>query len=255
MRSSYVAGEATGQGVQGRDRELMSVHVKNQLMDYFRTRDVRPGDQILSEPEIVELFKVGRSTAREAVKLLEHEGMVEVRPGRGRFLTSLAAATVERPITRFESVTEMLRGLGYEPQTLVLSVEEDAPDEAEQQALRLSADDAVVRVTRLRSDRDEPLVFSVSTMSREHIPGPVKHVNWAESLVDTFGQMGRPLAFATARLQAVTLPMELQQKYSLDGYDPWLLITETAITATGEPALYATDYHRGDLFAFNVLRR
>jgi GntR family transcriptional regulator len=253
MTSSYAASEASG--VQGRERELMSVHVRNQLMDHFRTHDIRPGDQILSEPEIVELFKVGRSTAREAVKLLEHEGMVEVRPGRGRFLTSLAAATVERPITRFESVTEMLRGLGYEPLTLVLSVEEGPPTEAEQVALKLSADASVVRVARLRSDGEEPLVLSVSTLIREHIPGPVKHLNWGGSLVEIFTQIGRPLAFATARFQAVNLPEDLRTRFSLDGHDPWLLITETAITATGEPALYAMDYHRGDLFAFNVLRR
>ena len=237
------------------DRELMSVQVKNQLIAYFAEHDVRPGDQILSEPEIVELFKVGRSTAREAVKLLEHEGLVEVRPGRGRFLTSLAAATVERPITRFESVTEMLRGLGYEAQTMVLGVQEGNPDAAERDALRLSDDDRVVRITRLRSHDEEPLVFSVATVLRDHIPGPAKHMDWSGSLTEIYSRIGRPLSFSTARLQAVNLPAEVCARYSLDGYDPWLLITETVITAAGEPVLYAKDYHRGDLFAFNVLRR
>jgi GntR family transcriptional regulator len=231
------------------------MHVRNELLHYFEAHNMRPGDQILSEPDIVELFKVGRSTAREALKLLEHEGMVKVRPGRGRFLTSLAAATVERPITRFESVTEMLRGLGYEPQTLVLSIEEGTPTEAEQSSLRLTPDDSVVRVTRLRSDGEQPLVFSISTLNRRHIAGPVKHLHWGGSLVEIFRQIGRPLSFATARIEALCLPADLQQKYSLQGHDPWLLTTETVVTATGEPALYALDYHRGDLFAFNVLRR
>lgn len=255
MTFSRAAGEADGQAVQARDRQLLSVHVKNQLMHYFGTHNVRPGDQILSEPDIVELFKVGRSTAREAVKLLEHEGMVEVRPGRGRFLTSLAAATVERPITRFESVTDMLKGLGYEPVTMVLSVEEGAPDQAEREALKLSPDEAVVRITRLRSDGEQPLVLSIATVIRDHIPGPVKHMDWSDSLTEICGRLGRPLSFATARLQAVNLPDDLRKKFSLEGYDPWLLITETVITAAGEAALYAMDYHRGDLFAFNVLRR
>jgi GntR family transcriptional regulator len=51
------------------------------------------------------------------------------------------------------------------------------------------------------------------------------------------------------------MPGDLKQWYSLEGYDPWFLITKTAVTANGEPVLYAQDYHRGDTFSFNVLRR
>jgi GntR family transcriptional regulator len=90
---------------------------------------------------------------------------------------------------------------------------------------------------------------------RDHIPGPVKHLDWSGSLTEIYGRLGRPLAFATARLQAVNLPAEVRKQYSLEDYDPWLLITETVITAAGEPVLFAKDYHRGDVFAFNVLRK
>ena len=38
--------------------------------------------------------------ASRALKLLEHVGLAEVRPGLGRNLTSVAAATVDRPTTR-----------------------------------------------------------------------------------------------------------------------------------------------------------
>src|SRR3954454_6413989 len=167
------AGRQTA-GVGGRG--LMSVQVRDKLIEYFRENDTKPGDQILSEPEIVELFRVGRSTAREAVKLLEHEGLVEVRPGLGRFLTSLATATVDRPVTRFESVSDLLNSLGYSAQTLVLSVDEHQPDAAELEALKLAPGETVVRLVRLRSDGEQPLIFSIDTISRSRIPGPIKHI-------------------------------------------------------------------------------
>jgi GntR family transcriptional regulator len=233
----------------------MSVQVRDRLITYFRENGTKPGDQILSEPEIVELFKVGRSTAREAVKLLEHEGLVEVRPGLGRFLTSLATATVDRPITRFESVTDLLRSLGYDAQTLVLSVEEDGPDALEREALKLSEGDTIVRLVRLRSSGEEPLIFSIDTISRSRIPGPIKYVDWSGSVSTFLHDQGYPLSFSAARLQAVNMPADLKERYSLQGHDPWFLITETAVTANGEPVLYAQDYHRGDTFSFNVLRR
>ena len=235
---------------------LMSVHLRDALTEHFRAEGMKPGDRVPSEPEIVEQFKVGRSTAREALKLLEHDGLVEVRPGLGRFLTSLTAATVDRPITRFESSSAMLRGLGRNPRTLVLSVVEEVPDDTERAALELTGADAlVVRVTRLRSEGDEPLIFSEDTLVRDHVPGPVKHVDWTGSITAMCRDQGRPLAFSTARIQAVTLHEAAAQRYSLGAYDPWLLITETVYSARGEPVLFAKDYHRSDLFSFNVLRR
>ena len=202
--SSQVGGVIPIIGQHG----LMSMHLRDALMDHFRAKGMKPGDRVPSEPEIVEQFRVGRSTAREALKLLEHDGLVEVRPGLGRFLTSLTAASVDRPITRFEATSTMLEGLGRHPQTLVLSVVEGAPDDAERSALGLADDAQVIRVTRLRSENDEPLMFSEDTLVREHIPGPVKHVDWTGSITALFRDHGRELSFSTARIQAVNLPEE-----------------------------------------------
>lgn len=56
-------------------------------------------------------------------------------------------------------------------------------------------------------------------------------------------------------IRAVDLPQEARDRYQLSGFGPWLLITETAVTPAGIHILYAQDYHRGSIFAFNVLRR
>jgi GntR family transcriptional regulator len=229
--------------------------VRDALVEYFEENGARPGDRVLSEPEIVEQFRVGRSTAREALKLLEHDGIVEVRPGLGRFLTSLSAATVNRPITRFESASDMLRELGYRAQTLVLSVEEGVPTETERTALGLDEGEPVIRVERLRSEGDSPLVYSVATVVRAQVPGPARHIDWSGSITTFLKDQGRELSFSTATIHAVEMPAETATKYSLGGFGPWIFITETAYSISGEPTLYAQDYHRGDLFSFNVLRR
>ena len=80
-------------------------------------------------------------------------------------------------------------------------------------------------------------------------------MDWSGSVSAFLRDQGYPLSFSAARLQAVNMPADLRRRYSLEGHDPWFLITETAVTASGEPVLYAQDYHRGDTFSFNVLRR
>ncbi|MBU5591652.1 FadR family transcriptional regulator [Clostridium sp. MSJ-4] len=45
-----------------------------------------PGQKIPTEPELMELFGVGRSTLREAIKVLSSSGLLEVRQGEGTFV-------------------------------------------------------------------------------------------------------------------------------------------------------------------------
>ncbi len=49
-------------------------------------RGYRPGERILTERQIADMFKVPRSVVREAVMMLEIEGLVEVRKGSGIYL-------------------------------------------------------------------------------------------------------------------------------------------------------------------------
>lgn len=51
------------------------------LLGHLKTRDKIP-----SEPELMTLFDVGRSTVREAVKVLANQGLLEVKQGEGTFV-------------------------------------------------------------------------------------------------------------------------------------------------------------------------
>ena len=237
------------------DRRPMSAQLRDRLVDDFTSRGLSPGDRLPTEAEIAERFTVGRSTAREALKLLEQEGVVVAEQGRGRFLSTLGVLKVERPITRFESVTAMLQALGYRTRTLVLAVAEGPPTPAERRALALRGRARVVRLERLRSASDDPLVYTVETVPREVLPGPLRHVDWTGSLTELLGAHGHLPVSSAARIQAVDLPEETAGRYTLSGLGPWRMVTETAVTNAGRPVLHAADYHRGAAFAFHVVRR
>ena len=50
------------------------------------------GDKLPTEPELMKTFKVGRSSIREAVKLLVNMGVVQVRQGAGTFVAEASDA-------------------------------------------------------------------------------------------------------------------------------------------------------------------
>jgi GntR family transcriptional repressor for pyruvate dehydrogenase complex len=47
---------------------------------------MKPGEKIPGEIELTELFKVGRSSIREAKKILSAKGLIESHPGKGSFV-------------------------------------------------------------------------------------------------------------------------------------------------------------------------
>src|SRR5947209_1142112 len=50
--------------------------------------ELKVGDQLPAERELGDQFHVSRTAVREAVKALREKGLVEVRPGRGTFVTN-----------------------------------------------------------------------------------------------------------------------------------------------------------------------
>ncbi|MEO8907405.1 MAG: GntR family transcriptional regulator [Microbacteriaceae bacterium] len=229
--------------------------VRLDIRKLVEDRNLRPGDRLPTEAEIAQLYGVARSTVREALKRLEHEGLFHAVQGNGRFLSAIGSLSVERPITKYESITSMLEELGYAVSNAVLEIGELAATEVEAAALGIETGDPVIRLTRLRYGNERPMVFSVNTILREALPGPVVHRDWAGSVTAALDAQGRSIVSSAARISAVSLPPEVESRYRLNGLGPWLLVTETCLTADGTRVLFAQDYHRGGEIGFNVLRQ
>lgn len=60
--------------------------VQQRLSEYIRGDQVQIGDKLPTEKQLCEQLAVGRGTVREAVRLLQARGLVEMRAGRGAFV-------------------------------------------------------------------------------------------------------------------------------------------------------------------------
>ncbi len=60
-----------------------------QIKELIMSENLEPGAQLPSERELVEALGVGRSSIREALRILEIMGLVEVLPGKGAFVRAL----------------------------------------------------------------------------------------------------------------------------------------------------------------------
>jgi GntR family transcriptional regulator len=236
-----------------RDRRPLALQLRERLVEMIDTDGLRAGAQLPSESDLASRFEVGRSTVREALKLLEQDGRVQVRHGLGRFVAEVYA--VEGPITRFESGTEMMERLGLHVSRRVLQVETGRAKPDEAQELGLPAGSDVVRLTRLWTQDDHPLIYSIDVIARSILDDDPAAMDWTGSLVVMLERLGYRLVTSNALIRAVRLPEAVAEHVGAHPRDPWLLLIQRGSAADGTPILYSHDYHRGDLFTFEAIRR
>jgi GntR family transcriptional repressor for pyruvate dehydrogenase complex len=61
----------------------MPVVLAEAIADGIVSRGLRPGDRLATEAEMIAEYEVGRATLREALRVLEAQGVIEVRVGAG----------------------------------------------------------------------------------------------------------------------------------------------------------------------------
>jgi GntR family transcriptional repressor for pyruvate dehydrogenase complex len=73
-------------------RQQLMDQVLEQLQECLARGDFAVGEKLPPEPELMAQFGVGRTTIREAIRVLAHQGMLVVRQGDGTYVRALTPA-------------------------------------------------------------------------------------------------------------------------------------------------------------------
>jgi len=70
------------------------MRIAEEIKDWIVTRGLKPGDRLPGERELIDRFQASKGTIREALRVLETQGLVRSRtgPGGGTFVEALAAS-------------------------------------------------------------------------------------------------------------------------------------------------------------------
>lgn len=238
----------------GRERTIVQ-RVRDAVLQMIRTEKLGMGEKLPSEERLTEQFGVSRPALREALRGLEQDGILRTEHGRGRFVMAGAALQVERPITTFESVTDMLEGYGYKTTTRLLGVKALAATDELAEGLHCDVGSPVVQIERLRSKGGRPILYSLDYVPDEIAGQPASQIDWTGSVVQTLRRRGFGPIASTARVSATTLPEKASTAWNIPDFGAALLVTETCFTVDGLPILFSKDYHHGKFFSFSFARR
>ncbi len=66
--------------------EALYIRLADDILSYIKKADIRPGMRIPSERKLAEMFQTSRTSVREAVRILENRGILEIQIGNGMYL-------------------------------------------------------------------------------------------------------------------------------------------------------------------------
>ncbi|MGB4255860.1 MAG: GntR family transcriptional regulator, partial [Rectinema sp.] len=70
-------------------KKQRSQEVASHIKELIRDEKLKPGEKLPNELELCSLFSVSRPTIREAVKILISQGIIEIRRGKGTYVTEV----------------------------------------------------------------------------------------------------------------------------------------------------------------------
>ena len=133
--------------------------VRTELLEEIRSGRLAPGDQVPTEPQLIDKYQVSRTTVRRALRDLETMGLIDRQPGRGSFVRE---PRVEPRLDRLTGFVEDMEALGLDASASVETIERIGADEEVAGQLGLQVGDRVVHIERIRLANGTPISFDDS---------------------------------------------------------------------------------------------
>jgi GntR family transcriptional regulator len=223
------------------------------IRDRVRSGTLPPGEQLPPERQLAEQAGISRMTARQALAALAREGVLEIRHGVGVFV---APPKLTYDALHLLGFTESTMRLGGAAATRVLAQVLESASERIAGQLDVPAGESVLRVVRLRSVADEPLLLETSWLPAASCPGLVREDLAHRSLYDMLEhRYGHRLAEARQTLEATTADDDEAALLGISPGSPVLLAEGVAITASGLPIEAFAAIYRGDRVRLGIASR
>lgn len=224
------------------------IQIAEVLLDQIESGELAPGDRLPSEREMSEGLGVNRMTLRQALGLLETQGLLIRRRGDG---TYVARPKVERQAAQLVPFTRGIERRGYSPGAKILTFEKRPAEAAVARELAIPVSALVYYVRRLQLLNQEPVMLERFSLPARRFPGLDRHDLSARSAYDVMEkEYGVAVAQAHQSLEPVVATEHEAELLEVEPGAPLMLERRLGLDRDDQPVEYGKDLYRGDRFRF-----
>lgn len=224
--------------------------VRINLLSMVQSEKLKPGDMLPTEIALAQAYHISRQTVRQAISLLESEGLLERTPGRG---TTVLQGKNRYKFFLDQSFAKQLVEMGLKPTSEVLRQKSTIIDDTSPNSLQLKKGSKALELIRLRFGNDTPIGVQYTTIITDLCPDLHIHDFKTESLYNLLlTRYKLPISRIDQVVNAVLADGWHMNLLKVNGVSPLLLVTTTAFLDNGEPIETSTSYYRADKYEFSI---
>ena len=225
------------------------------LREQIRSGDLGRGDQIPTERDMMRAYSLSRNTVRQALGILESEGLIVRDQGRGTYVSNLSN-TFHYMLDTFLENYDLLRRAGYTPSMQQVSIQKVIPPDIVSNALLLKDGEETVCHTMIFFADNRPAMYTQDflpvTMVGENNP-PIGGERFWEYM-DRFSS--RQVEYILIDISPVEAMGEIAEAFQIPPGSPILLFKETFLDETQTvPIAFSLNYFNREVLSFNLLTR
>lgn len=229
------------------------VTVYETICQWLRDGKYKPGDKLPGENILAEQFQVSRGTLRQAMLLLQEDGLIGNHQGKGNIVLSNqdmqqnGFEKVGNPIIDFcvRPIDRVMTTVGFQP-----------PTQKHLEVLKLTPSSIVAVIDITYFHQDSPVGFAMVYMPHSFLYQGNVNLEDTDSVYAFYMELlssGR--LYSDTRLRIVHARERLANILDIPENDPLLIIEEELYTEYDTPVLSQKMYMGADLYEISLKRK
>ena len=222
------------------------IQIARALAGMLRDKALPPGYPLPAERALCDVFGVSRMTLRQAMGLLEREGLILAQRGRGTFVAHDLLRKQQQELRGF---TEEILARGGVPESRLVSFGLTAPPEEARAFFGLSSEDKVYEVRRIRLSDKVPVALETVLLTARLCPRLEQFDLARNSLYRILEQSyGVRIETCVEEMSAELPTSEQRRLLELPRNAAVLVVKRKTYTDLGQPVEFTGSAYRGDLY-------
>jgi GntR family transcriptional regulator len=206
-----------------------------------------PGYVLPPERVLCEQFGISRMTLRQAMSLLDREGLIDSRRGMGTVVTH---SRLRKQQQELRSFSEEIRERGGHPESRLISMQVAVPDLSVREFFELHEQQNVYTIQRLRLNDGEPLALELARIPERLCPGLERFDLVKTSLYQILEKSyGLRLESCSEEISAEIPSSQYRKLLSLPRNTAVLVVNRKTYTDDGRAVEFTRSVFRGDRYS------